>query len=400
MRAIHRIVSLFVVLVTFYLGVSGSLIQFIDFHTLFTHAPPTDPNMMAIREDHDGTNDFAVIATGDYLAPALPAQFDYQAALPRLLAAASASFGSAPLDYAEIRMGAAGAVGQAQSGRQLLRYDFNSGQSQLWPVVRHEGPEPVSIRNTVKHLHRMTSFGDWALWINPIVGICLGVFIVTGVVMYWRLLAARRRAKRPQWFWVAGGWWRTVHRWVSIVAALFISVVALSGSWLAYESLIFGYYMAHHRPAPGQPRENHTGVSALPVAAAPAMLATTLQAYQPHLADKPLKVLRLRVYGGMPQGIVIGGLGDDTEQFAFNALNGRHASLTEPGYPEVGFPFGWQAHQYAKQIHRGDFIGLSGRWMDLFAGLSIIYLSLSGAIMYFNMWQQRRRSGRKALIWT
>jgi hypothetical protein len=32
---------------------------------------------------------------------------------------------------------------------------------------------------------------------------------------------------------------------------------------------------------------------------------------------------------------------------------------------------GWQAHQIAKQVHRGDYIGLSGRWMDLAAGLSL-----------------------------
>ena len=287
-----------------------------------------------------------------------------------------------------------------QSGTQRLRYDFGSGGSTLQPLPHRRAQEPESIRNTIKHLHRMTSFGDWALWINPIVGLALLTFIVTGLVMYWRLLKARSRAGKRQWFWVAGGWWRTLHRWSSIVAALFIAVVALSGTWLAYESLVFGFYMAHHRPQPGQPFERHTGVSALSAGAAQQMLATTLAAYQPHLADKPLKVVRLRVYGGSPQGIVIGGLGDDTEQFVFNAVTGKPMRLTEPGYPEVGFPFGWQAHQWAKQIHRGDFIGLNGRWMGLIAGLAIIYLSISGAVMYYNLWKQRRSSGRHGLIWT
>ena len=102
----------------------------------------------------------------------------------------------------------------------------------------------------------------------------------------------------------------------------------------------------------------------------------------------------------MPQGVVVTGLGDDTQQTVFNAVTGRRVGLTEPGYPPTGFPFGWQAHQIAKQIHRGSYIGLSGRWMDLFGGLSMVYLSLSGAVMYFELWNRRRRSGRRALLWT
>lgn len=400
MRAIHRIVSLFVVIVTLYLGVSGALIQLIDFRSIFTHAPPTDPNMMAIREDHDGPGDFVVIGTGDYLALALPANFDYTGALPKLLGAAQARFMGAPLDYAEIRMGAGGPIGQVQSGQQRLRYDFASDGTTLEPVAGRGDGEPESIRNTVKHLHRMTSLGDWALWINPIVGLALVVFVITGLVMYWRLLQARRKARKPQWFWVAGGWWRTLHRWISLVASLFILVVALSGTFLAYESLIFGLYLSHLREMPRPAMMQQASAPPLPVKQAPAMLATTLSAYQSLQNDKPLKVVRLRIYGDMPQGIVIGGLGDDTEQFAFNASSGKRVTLTEPGYPKVGFPFGWQAHQWAKQIHRGDFIGLSGRWMGLIAGLAITYLSISGIVLYFNLWIQRKRSGRPGLIWT
>jgi hypothetical protein len=225
MRTVHRITSLFVLLVTLYLGVTGTLIQVIDLKTLLRHAPATDPDMMAIREDKDGPDGFEVLGTDDYTALALPASFDYQAALPRLTDAARAAVGNAPLDFAEIRMGATGPVGQVKSGKRLLRLDFTTGRSQTSEEMRHE--HAPSLRNDIKHIHRMTTFGDWALWINPIVGIALGLFVITGVVMYWRLLSARKRIKRPQWFWKAGDWWRTLHRWSSIVASLFILVIAL-----------------------------------------------------------------------------------------------------------------------------------------------------------------------------
>ena len=399
MRTVHRVISLFVVLVTLYLGVTGTLIQLVDLKTLFSHAPPTDPNMMAIREDKDGPDDFAVLETAEYSAAALPIGFDYHAALPRLVSAARVDFGNGPLDYVEMRMAGADPVGRVRSGKQLLRFDFATGQSRIDPI-QHYDQRPHSTRNTLKWLHRMTTFGDWALWINPIVGIALGVFVVTGVVMYWQLLSARKRIKRPQWFWVAGGWWRTLHRWVSIVAAVFILAIALSGTWLAVESLVFGFYLADHLPKPGQPAVAEPSVTPLQDTQLPGMLTTTLGSYKSSLADQPLKVLRLRIYGGMPQGVIVSGSGDDTQQTVFNALTGRRVGLTEPGYPPTGFPFGWQAHQIAKQIHRGSYIGLSGRWMDLFGGVAMIYLSLSGAVMYFDLWNRRRRSGRRALLWT
>jgi uncharacterized iron-regulated membrane protein len=65
----------------------------------------------------------------------------------------------------------------------------------------------------------------------------------------------------------------------------------------------------------------------------------------------------------------------------------------------TGQPFGWEEDQIAKQIHRGDFIGMSGRWMSLIAGISMLFLSISGAVMYCDLWRARRRAGRHGLFW-
>ncbi|HTP39069.1 MAG TPA: PepSY-associated TM helix domain-containing protein [Steroidobacteraceae bacterium] len=403
MRAVHRIVSLFVVLITLYLGVTGIGIQGVDLHSLYTHVAPTDPNMMALREDHDGPGDFAVISSHDYLAPALPADFDYRGALSRLMGAERVALADAAVDYAEIRMTSGGPTGRVLSGKQLLVYDFGSGQTRLGPVPETGDARPASLRNQFKALHRMTTFNmNWVLWINPVVGLALAVFIFTGLWMYFQLLAARSRIKRNGWFWKAGGWWRTLHRWISLASAAFLIVVTLSGMFLAYESLVFGYYLSARLPAPGQPPKARppSAITPLTDAQLPSMLGTSLDAWRTTLPGQPLKVLRLRTYGGMPQGIVIAGLGDDTQQVAFNATTGKEVSVTEPGYPDTGFPFGWHAHQIAKQIHRGSYLGLTGRWMDFLSGLALIFLSISGGWMYWEMWSKRRRSGRKALIWT
>ncbi len=76
----------------------------------------------------------------------------------------------------------------------------------------------------------------------------------------------------------------------------------------------------------------------------PNMLKVTLDAERADAGNVPIKVIRLRYYAGMPQGVLVTG-GDDNKQMVFNAQTGRAVSETEPGYPPAGFPFGWQAHQ-------------------------------------------------------
>lgn len=400
MRTYHRIIALFVLIFTLYLGVTGSLIQITDLYTLYANAPETDPNKKAIREGLDGTSDFQVINVPDYTAPVLPANFDYAGSLTRVLARSREALQDAPLQYIEFRMLDGQPVGQAKTEGRLLRFGANDG------VLQGEGKPPRgaggtfgrSLRNTFKGLHRLTSFGNWTLWINIFVGVSLCVMLVTGLVMYCRLLSARASIKKPGLFWSAGGNWRSLHRAISLVSAVFVIVIVLTGTWLAVESLGRSYLGARERAlvASGVPIEDPG--APLTDQQLPGMMSATLAAYRGSYRDTPLRAIRLRVYGGMSQGVVISG-GPEAQQLVFNTSNGRSASMTEPGYPPQHFPFGWQSHQIAKKVHRGDFIGLSGRWMDLFGALSLLYLTISGGVMYVELWRRRRKAGRAGVIW-
>jgi len=101
----------------------------------------------------------------------------------------------------------------------------------------------------------------------------------------------------------------------------------------------------------------------------------------------------------MKQGITITGGEGETRQLVFNAVNGKPASLTEPEYPKSGFPFGVQVHENVKHFHSGMLFGLAARWMGLFAGLSLMYLSISGLVMYFQLWLKRRSGERYSFFW-
>ena len=112
-----------------------------------------------------------------------------------------------------------------------------------------------------------------------------------------------------------------------------------------------------------------------------------------------IKAIRLRLYGGFKQGVVVT---DEkvTRQIVFDTTTGKSLDLNTPGYPEAGFPFGREGHEWVKHFHSGYLFGTSGRVMNLFAGLSLVFLSVSGLAMYWQMWRKRRAGGRNAILWT
>lgn len=88
-----------------------------------------------------------------------------------------------------------------------------------------------------------------------------------------------------------------------------------------------------------------------------------------------------------------------TTQLVFNTQSGTAMKMWEPGYPDLGFPSGWDLHQALKRFHRGDLFGMGGRWLALLGGLSLIWLSVSGVVMYVQLWQRRKKGGRYPPLW-
>lgn len=399
LKSFHRFATVLFAVLLLFLGVTGTLMQGLDIYKLTTRAPASDLDIQAIRESFDGPADFQVRQTRDYLARPLPAGFDYRANLAKGLAQVRAAVGKVPLVYAEFRMIGAQPVARFGEGRGHITIDLATGR--VLDRTAHDridqAPEG-STRNFFKHLHRLTTFGDWALILNLLAPIALGGLIVTGLLIYFRLLGARRRIKRPGLFWNAGDTWRQLHRWIAVVMALPLMIVTFSGMWLAIESAGLAVYFARMGPPSGDPLRPGA-LTPLDDARLPAMLATTLAAARDDTAHATIKVLRLRDYAGYHQGVIVTGGEEESRQLVFNAQSGAKMSLTEPGYPSVPFPFGWQAHEVAKNLHRGDIAGMPGRWLDLLAGAALIYFSVSGLVMYVQLWRKRAAGGRRALFW-
>jgi hypothetical protein len=397
-RFVHRTVATLIAVFCLYFGITGFITQSIDVATIVAGKPATSPNMKAIRESLDGPPSFAVIDAPDYDAPALPRSFDYQVGLQAVSDAARTTLAhEAAIKFVELRMMDGKPVGTVSVGDRFDTFDAVTGQMLATRTKEHHGGQEASGHLMAKRWHRLWLLTDWMVWLNALVGVGLGVLIVTGLVMYFRLWRARAAAGRAGVFWSAGGWLKSMHRGVALVASVFLMVVAVSGALLSFDSFVLQIYRATHND---RFPEGMNGDFSSPLrdSELQPMLKTTLAAYRRLESGRPIKVVRLRYFSGTPQGVIVSG-GEETEQFVFNALSGAGMTTAEPGYPDMGFPFGWWEHEIMKKIHRGDIFGLPGRLMDLLAGLALIFLSASGIAMYLDLWKRRRGLGRKGAFW-
>ena len=404
MRSVHRSIMLFAAVFLLYIGATGTIVQMIDLRNIYSNAPASDPDMLAIQDGLNGPANFQVLSPADYTAATLPSSLDATVSIATVTRAARTAVGDLPFDYVELRMAGNEPVGQVLSSGRLLTIGTTSGV-----ILRSAPVEPIQLqltptgaRDTVKNLHQMTNlFGNWAKWFQLASGLALLTLVITGLLMYANLLRGRFTLGRKGLIWSGGGIWRTLHRVAAILASLFLSVVAISGIMLTLDGICGSLYAKSHGIAFPPTKTDPLILSAaspLVDRDLPMMMDTTLASFKRELGDTPIRVIRLRFYAGIPQGVVITD-GKNPAQLVFNALTGASEGLTEKNYPQTPFPFGWAAHETFKKIHRGDYFGLTGRWMDLLSGISLLFLTVSGLVMYGRLLKGRWNLGRRSLFW-
>jgi hypothetical protein len=112
----------------------------------------------------------------------------------------------------------------------------------------------------------------------------------------------------------------------------------------------------------------------------------------------PVRTVRARIFAGHEEAGIITGTGF-TRQKIYDIKSGREMTLSEPHYPKSAFPAGTDVHEWVKHFHSGYLFGLPARFLDLLAGLSLIFLSVSGIMIYVEMYGRRAKSGRRSLFW-
>ena len=58
-----------------------------------------------------------------------------------------------------------------------------------------------------------------------------------------------------------------------------------------------------------------------------------------------------------------------------------------------------QLHNLLQELHRGSIIGLPGQLIDILTGLCVIFLSVSGLIVFVQVLSRRRKGGHRRFFW-
>lgn len=400
----HRLCAILLFPLLAYVVFTGAGIQTADMVALVSHAPETDPDMLMMRQHINGTDNYSVVSAPDYTAPVLPPNLDYVATIQKAAALGRMSAPGSALRLVEIRAAEGHVAGHVQMDSRHLLFDLETGR----PLPSTDLPPAPPPRNfsapraSFKFFHRFNYLGQFGTALDLLAGVGLSVLLVTGLVQYARLYQARSRMKPSGLFWRGGTAWRWLHRWISVAASIMLVWLVITGLLLSLDNV--GAPTMRMLSGAGNPAKQSVnpfdGDFSTPLQdseLAP-MTQATLSAFRTQEPGTSIKVLRLRYFAGYSQGVVVAA-DADTSQLVFNTHTRARMSMSEKGYPPVGFPSGWEWHQKLKKLHRGDFFGMTGRWLDSLGALALLYMVISGAVMYAQLWARRAQGGHKEIVW-
>ena len=399
----HRHTAFYSFVLIFYVVATGLGIEAADLRAVSIHAPPTDPDMLMMNQHIFGTPNYAVVSAPDYVSPGLPQSFDWVKGIRRTAELGRAAAAGADLQLVEVREVDDRPAGRVRIGGKALIFDIATGKR--LPDSALPPPEPgrnfSAPRANFKFFHRFNYIGQLATGLDGLAGAALAALAITGLWHYARLLGARQHSGRGALMWKGGGAWRQLHRWIAICSALPVLWLATTGFVLSVDNVVPGIAGMVSNPArkPAAP-DAFDGFFGAPLqdAQLDGMTRATLAAYRAEAGITGIKVLQLRYFAGYAQGVVVGA-DAATTQHVYNTATGAPMSMTEPGYPKVSFPLGWEWHQKMKRLHRGDYFGITGRWLVFAGACGALYLLVSGAIMYLHQRRRRVNRGHSDWVW-
>ncbi len=171
---------------------------------------------------------------------------------------------------------------------------------------------------------------------------------------------------------------RQYHRWVSILAAVFLLVVSATGVILQVQKLTGTDADA------GEHGDKDRAEAALTAA----LVSRTLDAARTRVPNTPIASVTLKGEGDEVQGIVALP-GDPPRQLTIDARSGKVLSDVRRDPDSL-----------ILRIHSGAILGEPGVVLGILWGLALVILSVTGGWVYLSMYRRRRKaSGKAGLFW-
>jgi uncharacterized iron-regulated membrane protein len=175
---------------------------------------------------------------------------------------------------------------------------------------------------------------------------------------------------------------RTIHRWVSLPIAIIMLIVAISGIYLQFEE--FG-------EGGGEGNRAQQAKSALPADAEAADMLTkaiaAARAAKPELAAQRIE---LNFQRGEAKVTIAEAGGRGAPSVEYNAKTGEAIFKDRPPPSLRGIMIG---------LHTGKTVGMTGLILVMLSGIILTVLSVTGLVVYYDMWRRRRAAGKGGLFW-
>jgi uncharacterized iron-regulated membrane protein len=176
---------------------------------------------------------------------------------------------------------------------------------------------------------------------------------------------------------------RQYHRWVSILAAVFLLIVSVTGVVLQVQKLTGeDADAAEHAPAVAGGL-----TTAMASADYAALLGRTLDAVRARAPNSPVTSVVLKIDGSSVRGVVALP-GDPPRQLVVDARSGRVLSDERGEHDSL-----------IMRIHSGAILGDPGVVLGILWGSALVILSVTGGWVYFDMYRRRRKAAKRGLFW-
>lgn len=175
---------------------------------------------------------------------------------------------------------------------------------------------------------------------------------------------------------------RKLHRWLGLVAGLFLLIMALSGTVLQFHELEESLEGEGERPALSQAAIEAPG-------------------------DAIARAAQIAGGGAVAEALVKGGEQGTTVslrrvgQEKWQRVELASGAVTETLAPgERPRPQGFSATRLAKGIHTGGILGVPGHIFGLLLAASLLFFVISGIKMWLDLYRARKARGRSELFWS
>jgi uncharacterized iron-regulated membrane protein len=173
--------------------------------------------------------------------------------------------------------------------------------------------------------------------------------------------------------------YRNLHRWVSLPVVLFMMFITVTGVVLSVQEM--QGEGARNEARPALPRPANEALLVAATAALPAVQA----------ADPDLKLQRIE-FG-------VSSAGTTAKFFPTNRrAPGVEVELASGAIKKLPPP-GQSLHGLFVTLHSGKWFGIGGLVVVLICGLALAVLSVTGLLVYIDMWRRRRGAGKHELFW-